>query len=56
MGTWAFSPRSMMKLACIELCGPMMACTSTFFIKSRAVFENQGEIQFNAQSNSNQEL
>jgi hypothetical protein len=57
MGTWALYPRSMMKLACMELRGPMMACTSTIFIKSRAVFEKKKKkkkkLQFNAHSNSN---
>ena len=41
MGTWAFSPRLMINLACIELSGPMMACTSTFFIKSTVVVEKR---------------
>ena len=36
MGTCALSPMSIMKLACIELVGPIMACTSSFFINSRA--------------------
>jgi hypothetical protein len=38
MGTRAFSPRSITKLACIDVVGPKIAWTSTFFIKSRAVF------------------
>ena len=37
MGTWAFSPSSMTKLACVDVVGPMIACTSKFFIRSRAV-------------------
>ena len=36
MGTWAFSPRPITKLACIDVVGPKIACTSTFFIKSKA--------------------
>jgi hypothetical protein len=36
-GTRAFSPSSITKLACIDVVGPMIACTSTFFIRSRAV-------------------
>ena len=38
MGTRAFSPRSITKLACVDVDGPKIACTSTFFIKSRAAF------------------
>lgn len=37
IGTWAFSPRSTTNFACIEVCGPMIACTCTFLIRSRAV-------------------
>lgn len=43
MGTWALSPRLIKKLACIEDSGPMMACTSTFFIRSRAVIRKGGK-------------
>lgn len=28
-----------MKLACAEVCGPIMASTSSFSIRSRAVFQ-----------------
>ena len=41
IGTWAFSPRSITKLACIDVFGPKIACTSTFFIKSRAAFQKE---------------
>jgi hypothetical protein len=57
MGTWALSPRSMTKLACMELRGPMMACTSTFFIKSRAVFEKEKKYNLmHIQTLTNEEL
>ena len=36
MGTCALSPMLIMKLACMELVGPIMACTSSSFIKSKA--------------------
>ena len=41
MGTLALSPRSSIKLACMDVDGPIMACTSTFFIKSTAAFSNK---------------
>lgn len=41
MGTLALSPRSSIKLACMDVDGPIMACTSTFFIKSTAAFTKE---------------
>ena len=52
MDTWAFSPILMINLACIELSGPMMACTSTFFIRSTAIVEKRRREKVNAQLNS----
>lgn len=36
MGTWAFCPKSIMNLAWLDFCGPRIACTCTFFIRSTA--------------------
>ena len=46
IGTWAFSPSFATNLACAELWGPMMACTFSLFIRSRAAFQmNKSENQ-----------
>lgn len=47
MGTRAFCPSSITKLACVDVAGPKIACTSTFFIKSRAAFKKKNLLENN---------
>lgn len=38
MGTRAFSPRSITNFACVEVCGPIIACTCSSFISCKAAY------------------